>query len=83
MVAVLHLLTIGATINLSAQRFGATLFNRPHSFEMSDGHAAGVLLAIGRAILAKNICQFYGHRRVTISSIVWRVCVSVVEVICV
>jgi hypothetical protein len=54
----LHLLTIGATIDLPAQRFGATLFNGPHSFEMSGGHAAGIFLAIGRTVAAKDLGQF-------------------------
>ena len=80
MVTVLDLLTVWAAIDLSAQSFRAALFNRPHGFEVRGGHAAGVLLAIGRAIAAENVRQFYGHRLATISSIVWRVWVSVVEV---
>lgn len=79
-VAGLHLLTIGATIDLPAQGFGATLFNCPHAFEVVSGHTAGVLLAIGRTLLAENVCPVYDHRRVTISSIVWRAWASVMEV---
>ena len=69
-VTVLYLLTIWAAIDLSAQGCGAALFNRSHGFEVVGGHAAGILLAIGRTILAKDVCQFYGHRLVMISSIV-------------
>ena len=53
MVTVLHLLTIRAAIDLPAQGWGATLFNRPHGLEVGGGHAAGILLAIGRTIRRK------------------------------
>ena len=58
MVTVLQLLTIRTAIDLPAQGFSATLFNCPHHFEVCGRHPSGVLLAIGRAILAKDICQF-------------------------
>ena len=80
MVAVLHLLTVRAAIDLPTQGLRAALLNGPHGFEMAGGHAAGVLLAIGRTILAENVCQFYGHRLATSFSIVSRVWASVTEV---
>ena len=58
MVTVLQLLTVRAAINLSAQCCGATLFNCPHHFEVGGRHLAGVLLAIGRTILAEDVRQF-------------------------
>jgi len=58
MITVLQLLTVRATIDLPAQGLRTTLFNCPHHFEVGGRHEAGVLLAIGRTILAKDICQF-------------------------
>ena len=58
MVTVLQLLTVRAAIDLPTQGLGAALFNCPHHFEVGGRHPAGVLLAIGRTILAKDICQF-------------------------
>jgi hypothetical protein len=58
MVAVLHLLTIWAMIDLSTQSFRPALFNGPHGLEMAGGHAAGILLAIDRTVAAKDVRQF-------------------------
>jgi hypothetical protein len=58
MIAVLHLLTVWAMVDLPTQSLRATLFHRSHGFEVRGGHAAGVFLAISRTILAKDIRQF-------------------------
>jgi hypothetical protein len=57
-VAVLQFLTMRTAIDLSTQGWRTTLLHRPHGLEVSARHAAGVLLAVGRTILAKDIRQF-------------------------
>ena len=69
MVAVLDLLAIWADENPPAQGCGAARFNCPHGLQVVGRDAIRVLLSIGRSRLAKNIGQFYGHKRPTTSLI--------------
>jgi len=57
-IAVAHFAAIGASVHLSAQGFCPALLNGTHDPAMAGEQAVGVLLAVGRAVAAEDICQF-------------------------
>jgi hypothetical protein len=57
-VAVLGLVALRAGVDLSTQGWGAALLNGAHGPSMAGEQAIGVFLAVGRAILAEDVCQF-------------------------
>jgi hypothetical protein len=57
-VAVLGLVALGAGEDLSTQGWGAALLDGAHSPSVAGEKTIGVFLAVGRAVLAEDVCQF-------------------------
>jgi hypothetical protein len=55
MVTVLHFTTFWASVDLPAQGFGTALFDGAHRLAVAGEDLIGILLAIGRTVLAKYI----------------------------
>ena len=59
MILVDVLITIGAVIDMSTERFGPTMFNGPHRLPMTGQQSVTKLGAIRRAILPEDLGQLY------------------------
>jgi hypothetical protein len=57
MVAVAQLVALGTGVELSAESVGAAVFDGVHGPAVRGEQVMGVLLAVGRAVLAKDVCQ--------------------------
>ncbi len=57
-VAVLGLVALWAGEDLPTQGRGAALLNGAHGPSVAGEQAIGVFLAVGRAVLAEDVCQF-------------------------
>jgi len=69
MILVDVLITIGAVIDMSTERFGPTMFNGPHRLPMTGQQPVTKFGAIGRAIVAEDVGQFY-HGRSAITRLI-------------
>jgi len=57
-ITVLKFLTVGTTIDLSAQALGAARLNRPHGLTVTGQEFVCIFFSVDGAILSKEISQF-------------------------